>query len=296
MSDMERHKSVYERLFGMDKDEKVEKVEQVEQSELYDYYKEMMADAHKHILIGTDSVLGTRDNQEDAVIFDCEDDRCMAVLCDGMGGLNKGEVASNTTVSTLLEDYKGTRSIENYPEFFYNEAVKIDNIVHSLTDEQGERLECGSTMVAVAIDGDRLYWLSVGDSRIYIIRNEQIMVVNEEHNYETKLNKLLMAGQIDMEIYSTEMKRGAALTSFIGIGNISLMDINNDPYILEDGDIILLASDGLYRKVSEDIILDVLDNSGADLKLAATRLTSKATELTVKSQDNTTMALILYKK
>lgn len=151
-------------------------------------------------------------------------------------------------------------------------------------------------MVAVAIDGDRLYWLSVGDSRIYIIRNEQIMVVNEEHNYETKLNKLLMAGQIDMEIYSTEMKRGAALTSFIGIGNISLMDINNDPYILEDGDIILLASDGLYRKVSEDIILDVLDNSGADLKLAATRLTSKATELTVKSQDNTTVALILYKK
>lgn len=74
------------------------------------------------------------------------------------------------------------------------------------------------------------------------------------------------------------------------------MDINNDPYILEDGDIILLASDGLYRKVSEDIILDVLDNSGADLKLAATRLTSKATELTVKSQDNTTVALILYKK
>ena len=65
MSDMERHKSVYERLFGMDKDEKVEKVEQVEQSELYDYYKEMMSDAHKHILIGTDSVLGTRDNQED---------------------------------------------------------------------------------------------------------------------------------------------------------------------------------------------------------------------------------------
>ena len=270
---------MYERLFGMDKDEKVEKVEQVEQSELYDYYKEMMSDAHKHILIGTDSVLGTRDNQEDAVIFDCEDDRCMAVLCDGMGGLNKGEVASNTTVSTLLEDYKGARPIENYPEFFYNEAVKIDNIVHSLTDEQGERLECGSTMVAVAIDGDRLYWLSIGDSRIYIIRNEQIMVVNEEHNYETKLNKLLMAGQIDMEIYSTEMKRGAALTSFIGIGNISLMDINNDPYILEDGDIILLASDGLYRKVSEDIILDVLDNSGADLKLAATRLTSKATEL-----------------
>ncbi len=287
---------VYERLFGMDIDDKVDQVEQVERSELYDYYKEMMSDTHKHILVGTDSVLGTRDNQEDAVIFDCEDDCCMAVLCDGMGGLNKGEVASNTAVSTLLEDYKSAQPIDDYPGFFYNEAVKIDNAVHSLTDDEGERLECGSTMVAVAIDGDRLHWLSVGDSRIYIIRDERIMVVNEEHNYETKLNKLLMAGQIDMEIYSSEIRRGAALTSFIGIGNISLMDINNEPYILEDGDMILLASDGLYRKVSEDIILDILDNSGADLKLAATRLTSKATELSVKSQDNTTIALVLYKK
>lgn len=287
---------IYERLFGMDIDDKVDQVEQVERSELYDYYKEMMSDSHKHILVGTDSVLGTRDNQEDAVIFDCEDDHCMAVLCDGMGGLNKGEVASNTAVSTLLEDYKSAQPIDDYSGFFYNEAVKIDNAVHSLTDDEGERLECGSTMVAVAIDGDRLHWLSVGDSRIYIIRDEQIMVVNEEHNYETKLNKLLMAGQIDMEIYSSEIRRGAALTSFIGIGNISLMDINNEPYILEDGDMILLASDGLYRKVSEDIILDILDNSGADLKLAATRLTSKATELSVKSQDNTTVALVLYKK
>jgi serine/threonine protein phosphatase PrpC len=250
----------------------------------------------ENIIISKHSIVGTRDYQEDAAGYEAKDSGCLAVLCDGMGGLNGGETASNLALEELLSRYRNINGIENYPEFFYASAVDIDKAVYNLMDSTGERLKAGTTMISIAIDKGKLYWLSVGDSRIYIIRNGQINVANEEHNYQTKLDSMLKTGQITNQQYEAEKSRGAALTSYIGIGDVYLMDISDEPICLQDGDIIILSSDGMYRRVSDDMILDILYKWGDNLDEAAKALTDRAMELATGSQDNTTVEIIKYRE
>lgn len=247
------------------------------------------------INIYKDSIVGTRDYQEDSTDYIIRDGKCLAVLCDGMGGLNGGEIASGLAVKELIEKYVNSGAIDDYPEFLYKCAVDIDRDVYQLQDENGERLRAGTTMVSIVIDGNKLYWLSVGDSRIYLIRGDNIAVANEEHNYETRLNRMLKSGQISLESYRQEMKRGAALTSYIGIGNVYLMDINDSPYILQDGDIIVLSSDGMFRRIDNDMLLEIIKANKNDLQKAAEELTSTALSKASGSQDNTTVEIIIYK-
>lgn len=268
----------------------------MERSDLYPKYVEEMNDDKPHILVATDSVLGTRKQQEDSVNYCVIDHRCLTVLCDGMGGLNAGEVASTHAVKYMMDAYMNCESISDYPEFFYDRAVEIDKEVNQLTDANGLRLKAGTTMVAVAIEGNALYWLSAGDSHIYIIRDNSVYLVNEEHNYKTRLDRMLQSGQITQDVYQSELKNGAALTSYIGIGDIYLLDINDAPYMLRDGDMIVLCSDGLYRNVTETMLLEILQEYRPDVKMAAMKLTEKATELSSGSQDNTTVAVMLYKE
>ena len=250
----------------------------------------------EQINIYKDSIVGTRDYQEDSADYVIKDGRCLAVLCDGMGGLNGGEVASGFAVKEITDRYGGTEKIEDCPEFLYKCAVDIDRAVYDLKDEKGERLHAGTTMVAAIIDGDELYWLSVGDSRIYLIRGDEVTVANEEHNYETRLNRMLKSGQITPENYQQEMKRGAALTSYIGIGNVYMMDINDSPYMLQDGDIIVLSSDGMFRRIDNELLLEIIKANKNNLQKAAEELTATALKKASGSQDNTTVEIISFKK
>lgn len=248
----------------------------------------------KHINIFTDSILGTRDCQEDCTDYIINDRGGIAVLCDGMGGLAGGEIASGFTVKNVLEMYMNAGEIKDYPEFFYKCAVDTDRGVYLMRDKNGNRLRAGTTIVTVAIDGNELYWLSVGDSRIYLIRDDDVFIANEEHNYGARLNRMLKSGQITPENYQSEMKRGAALTSYIGIGNIYMMDINDSPFLLRDKDVIVLSSDGMFRRIDNVLLLKIIKSNGNDLQKAAKELTSTALSLSKGSQDNTTVAVIEY--
>ena len=84
-------------------------------------------------------------------------------------------------------------------------------------------------MVAAIVEKDELYWLSVGDSKIYIIRGEEIISVCREHNYRLTLDQRLEQGQLTQEEYAAEEYRAEALISYLGMGNVSLMDVNAQP-------------------------------------------------------------------
>ena len=98
------------------------------------------------------------------------------MVCDGMGGMDEGDRASRLAATQFAEDYaehyrkNGEGKWEGLPEYLEEEAVKLDKMVHELTNLQGVRLNSGTTIVATIFEEDRLTWLSVGDSRIYLIR------------------------------------------------------------------------------------------------------------------------------
>lgn len=246
------------------------------------------------IHVGVSSIIGTRKTQQDSLFEKVDPARTLAIVCDGMGGMNGGELASETAVKILAEDVLSKTVIPNIPLFFKEEAIKLDKAVCALTGTDGQPLNGGTTIVAVIVEKNNLYWLSVGDSKIYIIRNKEIVAANREHNYRLRLDEEFKQGMITKEEYKEKEKQAEALISYLGIGNISLMDINQAPFKLEENDIVILCSDGLYKRLPDEEICQLVYYEEPDMQRAANRLTDVVMKRTKKVQDNTSVILLQY--
>lgn len=245
------------------------------------------------VTAGLSSIIGTRNNQQDSLYIKCGEKASIGIVCDGMGGMEGGELASQTAVKILAEDF------ETYPEtkvpwFLRQEAVKMDEAVAELTDTGGRAMNAGTTIVAIIIQGNQLYWLSVGDSRIYIMRQNEFIQVNRDHNYKMRLDAQREADMISEEEYYIRMEKGEALISYIGMGDVSLMDINQVPFPLIDGDVVLLCSDGLYKRLENEEIQEIIQSELPDVDEAANKLTRIVMDRTTGSQDNTSVILMQY--
>lgn len=240
--------------------------------------------------IGTASILGSRKSQQDAVFGYAHGGRAIGIVCDGMGGLLGGEIASRAALESIADAWFAHPKVEDIPQFLRSEAVRADEKVYWQESVDGMRLNAGTTVVAVMIENNELYWLSVGDSKLYFIQGREILSLNVEHNYRMELNARLRDGTMTAQEYEAEEYQAEALTSYLGIGNLSLMDISTKAYKLQDQDIILLASDGLYRSLSEDEILAIVRENDQDMQKAAETLTASVQGR--KKQDNTSVVLL----
>lgn len=257
---------------------------------------EEAVDSFRQVKMGASSIIGTRKSQQDSLYLKNEQGGRIAIVCDGMGGMEGGELASQAAVRILAEDFDAMEDMEEeeIPVFYHKEAVKMDRAVACLQDEAGKQMRAGTTIVSTIIFEDKLYWLSIGDSRIYIIRGDEFVQVNQEHNYKMHLDAEFETGKISEWDYLRLLGRGDALISYLGIGNLSLMDINQVPFRLQDGDVILLCSDGLYKGLDNNEILEIIQYELPDVDTAASELTRIVMEKTIGSQDNTSVILIQY--
>ena len=242
------------------------------------------------------SIIGHREYQQDYACLLADPENTLGVICDGMGGLNGGELASRTAAGILAEDYRSMEPETDVCAFLRREAVKMDKAVFNLRDERGGSMKAGSTAVAVVGPKDKLYWMSVGDSRIYILRDDSMMAVTRDHNYRLELQEALEHGEISQETFETEAgtRMAEALISYLGMGGLSRIECNAQPFQLESGDTVLLCSDGLYKSLDEHQIKAMLTDSLVSARVAAKRLVQMALEKAVKSQDNTTAIVIKY--
>lgn len=234
---------------------------------------------------------GTRKQQQDAAFAEVRGELTMAVLCDGMGGMKDGEKAGQTGVEYFVRDFREKCQTENIPKFLKEEAKRLDKRIYGLTDEEGNRLNAGSTIVAAIIKENKLYWMSVGDSRLYMFRNGKLKCLTAAHNYKVLLEEKLTAGAIDKAYYDAQISQGEALTSYLGIGNLLLMDRNERPLFLREEDILLICSDGLFKLLEDEKIEEILKESGGKLQQAVEKLMEAAAELGKNDQDNTTVIL-----
>lgn len=245
------------------------------------------------VKLGISTVRGTRQEQEDTVLGLSREPYYIAAVCDGMGGLSGGELASRIAIEQIAEDFMELQEGADIAWFLRKEALKLDEAVYSLRGAQGVPLEAGTTIVAAIVCRDRLFWMSVGDSRIYFIRDGQISSVTREHNYRLTLDILRRRGMISEEEYREETGKGEALISFLGMGNLSLVDGNEEAIRLRRGDMLLLCSDGLYKSVEEAQILHIVQKY-RNAQNAAYALTEHVMKHVGRSQDNTSAVLIQF--
>jgi protein phosphatase len=239
------------------------------------------------------SIIGTRGEQQDRAFCRAEGGCVFAAVCDGMGGMSEGHIASGITIEKIKALYDAKNGEEAAPAFFLRVVDILDESVVSLKNGEGGRLEAGTTITAVIIEGNKLFWLSVGDSRLYLLRGGEIAQVTRDHNYFLSLNQMKDGKQIDQAQYDAESRKGGALISFIGMGGVEIMDINEKPFILQQGDTALLTTDGLYKSLPDSEILRLLSGGGAETALNS--LIEEATNRAAKFQDNTTCVVIRYR-
>ena len=250
------------------------------------------------IRVGMSATIGKRDSQQDAANYsDVEklnnsSGKWLAVLCDGMGGMNGGEKASALSVEMMMNEFSQINDME-IPAFYRKALIDLDDAVYGLKDEYGNLLGAGSTLISVIIENNDLYWATVGDSHIYIIRGDEMIRVNKEHNYFEDLKVMVNRGYISMEEALNDPNR-EALTSYIGIGSLHLMEVIEKPFKLEKNDFIILCSDGLYRSVTDDEIYKTIVEYSDNMQTAANKLIECALSKNKKYQDNTTVITIRY--
>ena len=204
------------------------------------------------------------------------------VVCDGLGGHNAGDFASSATAETFFDIAEDAES--DQPLAVFKEAVtRVNSLLYKKGQEEQYK-GMATTLVACSIDDDEdmLYVCNVGDSRCYIIGKEVIQVTSD-HSY---VGELVRKGQITKD-EARFHKKNNVITRAIGAERT--VDADYFQAEIEEDEIIMLCTDGLYNMISEQKIAEVVRSNGS-LKAKAHKLVDLANE--AGGLDNIAVVLI----
>lgn len=245
------------------------------------------------VRIGKVHSIGKRENQQDSFAYSdvanpeiVEKKGMLLLVADGMGGMSNGAEVSTTVAVESLRYFDMHDDIYDIPQFLHDMVQYVNDKVNDLLGYDGIG-RSGSTLVAMHIKNHEVHWISIGDSCVYLYHDNQLTRLNTLHNYETQLNEMVQNGDMTWEEAMAEPNK-AALTSYIGAGEIALIDQNFEPVCLCSGDRFVLMSDGI-ETVSEDEMCDVLRY---DVEEAALKIRYLIEQKNKRNQDNFT-AIIL---
>ncbi len=240
--------------------------------------------------------IGRRENQQDSFglsangdVISTEGRGLLAVVCDGMGGMADGEKISSLATMELLQGFDELADMTEPVELLEKLVYRANDAVDRYQLSRGGR-NGGSTALVVMVRDEKMHWLTVGDSHIYLYRRGDILQVNEDHVYGIDLDQMAMRGEISMEEAKADPQR-RALTSYIGMGELKKIDHNLTPMPLENGDRILMMSDGVFGTLTDGEIVDAM---GYDVKESAERIHEMIRLKNKEAQDNYTAIIMEY--
>lgn len=242
--------------------------------------------------------LGQRDHQEDALAadFPIGSSFGFAVLADGMGGHAAGDIASKIVVTEVFSELMFQSSdvdsmTANIGDVLCSAAFAANECVRAHTDSNPETEGMGSTLLAPVIKNGDLYWISIGDSPLLLFRAGKLTQLNEDHSMAPQIDLMAAAGAISEDMAANHPDRNA-LTSVLFGDEIEAIDCRDTPFALEDGDIIIAASDGL-QFLDQDMILAILkSNLARPAAMIAQLLLDALEDLDDPAQDNVSFVVI----
>ena len=228
-------------------------------------------------------------NQDSFAYGEPNENSCFAFVCDGMGGQNGGNVASQVTRDILIEEFfKGLNrknDIDAVSKMVANAYVIANKRILTKAISNENLKGMGTTVVSAILVGDDLLVSNVGDSRAYLYANDMLTQITVDHSY---VQMLVDSGKITEEEARVHPRRNE-ITSAIGVLN----DVEYDVYCskIRKGDMLLLCTDGLTSVCSDSEIKQVL-KSGKGLKKLVNRLIDLANSN--GGHDNITIILIEF--
>lgn len=221
-----------------------------------------------------------RAHNEDFCLIQVRPDISVAIICDGMGGANAGELASRLAAETFMESLF---ELNDTPEERLRYALERANQeVYCFGWEHPDCRGMGTTLVASVAIGNEVYILNVGDSRAYRVQKNGIYQITRDHSL---VEELVRIGQITREQAKTHPRKNI-ITRALGTER----EVEGDLFIHKavPGELILMCSDGLSNELSDQELWDY--TIMGDPETACKRLIDAA--LVRGAHDNVTAALI----
>lgn len=236
--------------------------------------------------------LGTRERQEDAFTFvnvtdvtRIREKGLLAVVADGMGGMENGALASQTVINSLRTDFDKMKPEHNLAEQLYQSVIQANSQVFQALGGYG-----GSTVVVCIFFDEQLYFASVGDSFLYLMRNGQLIRLNREQNVlHNRYLAAIHSGSVSMKEFDSDSE-DAALSQFLGMPELDEIDCFLRPLPLKDGDVLFLCSDGVGGVLAEEAIISCLQRGSPDAACVA--LEDAVLQAGRQYQDNYTAIVI----
>ena len=222
---------------------------------------------------------GRRKNNEDSMFAPNGPDGFFAVVADGMGGHNAGEVASRIVVDTIVDALNGADLPERVTaKDIENMLIAANTAVYDNAKKNRERLGMGSTATVAVFKRDSMIVGQVGDSRAYLLSNGQLSQITKDHSY---VQLLIDKGYITQEEAQYHPQKNI-ITRALGTEEAVQVDTITVP--LGDGDTVLLCTDGLNGVVPDNSIADILRagiNTAADSLVEAALASGGRDNITV---------------
>ncbi|EHP84290.1 PP2C family protein-serine/threonine phosphatase [Methanotorris formicicus] len=227
---------------------------------------------------------GNRTNNEDAILRKKLDDAYLLAVADGVGGHNAGDVASNKAINILQkvieEKYNKNLSIEEIKQLLKDAYETAHKQIKA--EAVGDKEGMATTLTTAIIKENKCIIANCGDSRAYLIRNNEIIERTKDHSL---VQALVDEGHItEEEAMHHPMKN--IITHALGIEDFKVDVYEWD---LEDNDILLLSSDGLHDYVKKEEILKVIKNKDNPKEIVENLLNIALK----KTEDN--VSIIIYK-
>ena len=213
------------------------------------------------IFAKTDKGIVRSINQDAFFVNVLSDNAVLAVVCDGMGGANAGDIASKTAVDVIskyvLNAYTPTMNTEQITRLIVNAISSANMEVYSISEKSEHLSGMGTTVVAAVIRDKYAVICSIGDSRAYLINND-IVQITRDHSI---VQSLVESGKLSPEEARVHPEKNV-ITRAVGVENNVLVD----DYCIDfdTDDVLLLCSDGLSNYVTNDDILQIVKNKTDD--------------------------------
>lgn len=197
-------------------------------------------------------------NEDRATVLVNANGNVLLVVCDGMGGSNKGEYAATLAINHISEAFrKKEKFLTRYgaTTWLYNVVKKANNLIYNESEHNVFYKGMGTTLTIALLLDKHILTLQIGDSRAYVMKNKKLEQITEDQSY---VAYLVRTHQITEEEAKVHEKRNVIMNA-LGIFPSANMDLRTHQF---DGESILLCSDGLYNNLHSTDINAVLRSDG----------------------------------
>lgn len=225
-------------------------------------------------------------NEDSMATFESPNGRVVTV-CDGMGGQNAGDVASQLAVA-VIEDILTDNTFASPEEAITRSVVAANQAILRKAAQDPSLSGMGATCVMLIIKDGKVYYGSVGDSRIYYVAGGMIKQITKDQSY---VQTLVDAGQLTQEA-AEHHKDKNQITNALGLDGMTPPVICQMPITPEPGSVFLLCSDGLSGMINNNAILETVSRHDLPLGERANMLVQQANN--AGGLDNITVQLVEF--